>query len=151
MINKVTLLGNLGGDPEIRHFEGGGKVTKFSLATNENYQDKSGQWQTRTEWHNVVCWGNQAERAEKTLRKGNLAYIEGKIATRKWQDKDGNDRYSTDIVSSYFRSLERRESGAPSALDGGFPSIEDQFQTAPATATTNNTTPTIPEDDDLPF
>lgn len=146
MINKVTLLGNLGRDPEIRHFEGGSKVTQFSLATNENYQDKTGQWQTKTEWHNIVIWGNAAERAEKQLKKGNLVYIEGKITTRKWQDKDGNDRYNTDIVANLFRSLERRESTGEMGGEG-FTSVGDQFAQAPATPA--KAAPT--EDDDLPF
>lgn len=150
MINKVTLIGNLGKDPEIRHFEGGGKVTKFSLATNENYQDRQGNWQTRTEWHNVVCWGNLAERAEQQLKKGMLLYCEGKISTRKWQDKEGNDRYSTDIPIAMYRILEKRESGAAGLPDANFPSIEDRFETAtPNTPKVAANKPPIK--DDLPF
>ena len=150
MINKVTLIGNLGKDPEIRHFEGGGKVTKFSLATNENYQDRQGNWQTRTEWHNVVCWGSLAERAEQQLKKGMLIYCEGKISTRKWQDKEGNDRYSTDIPVGMYRILEKRESGAAGIPDANFPSIEDRFETAaPGTKKVEANNPPIK--DDLPF
>lgn len=150
MINKVTLIGNLGRDPEIRHFEGGSKVTKFSVATNENYQDKAGQWQTRTEWHEVVLWGTQAERAEKTLRKGNLVYVEGKLSTRKWQDKDGNDRYTTEIVGSYYRALEKRESGV---TDGDGPSYEfdDRKFQSPMMDSHKNSPSEIPDEDDLPF
>lgn len=153
MVNKVTLIGNLGRDPEIRHFEGGNKVTRFSVATNENYQDRQGQWQTRTEWHDVVVWGNQAERAERQLQKGSLVYVEGKLTHRKWQDKEGNDRYNTEVVSNYFRSLERRESGVGSDLsDGGMnSSVDDQFRTAPQPASTPPMTAQSPEDDDLPF
>ena len=150
MINKVTLIGNLGNDPEIRHFEGGGKVTKFSLATNENYQDRQGNWQTQTEWHNIVLWGAAAERAEKQLKKGMLLYCEGKISYRKWQDKEGIDRYSTDIRANTYRILEKRESGAAGLPDTNFPSIEDRFETAvPATPKVEANKPPIK--DDLPF
>lgn len=149
MINKVTLIGNLGKDPEIRHFEGGGKVTKFSLATNENYQDKNGEWQSQTEWHSIICWGRLAESAEQRLKKGMQIYCEGKITYRKWQDKEGIDRYSTDIRVSTFRILEKRESGATGLPDAGFPSIEDRFETAGTKAPAAPTTP--PADDDLPF
>lgn len=153
MINKVTLIGNLGRDPEIRHFEGGSKVSKFSMATNENYKDKSGEWQTRTEWHEIVCWGPMAERVEKMLKKGYLAYIEGKLTTRKWQDKDGNDRYTTEIVANIVRNLDRRESGSTNIPDTGFPSIEDRFETAPTQPQSVPTPKTQQSsvDDDLPF
>ena len=89
MINKVTLVGNLGKDPEIKHLEGGASVAKFSLATNENYRDKNGEWQTQTEWHDIVAWRQLAEKAARDLHKGSLVYIEGKITHRKWQDKEG--------------------------------------------------------------
>ena len=152
MINKVTLIGNLGKDPEIRHFEGGSKVTKFSLATNENYQDRNNQWQTRTEWHDIVCWGSQAERAERTLKKGSLVYVDGKITHRKWQDQEGNDRRTTEIVSNYFRSLDRREGmdGAGQLAQGGnFPNIEEQFPKVEKPSISS--APALPEEDDLPF
>lgn len=126
MINKVTLIGNLGKDPEVRHLESGSVVAKFSVATNENYRDKSGEWQTITEWHNVVVWRQLAERAERMLKKGMLVYIEGKITTRKWQDKEGNDRYTTDIVANVLRSLERRDSGE--GTSGNFPSEKDEIK-----------------------
>lgn len=154
MINKVTLIGNLGRDPEIRHFEGGSMVSKFSLATNENYRDRNGEWQTKTEWHDIVCWGPMAERVEKMLKKGNLAFIEGKLTTRKWQDKDGNDRYTTEIVANIVRSLERRESGSAGVSDAGFPSIEDRFTTTEPQTPKATTTPSAPKssvEDDLPF
>lgn len=147
MINKVTLIGNLGKDPEIRHFEGGSMVTKFPIATNENYRDKQGEWQTRTEWHDIVCWGPLAERVERMLKKGNLAYIDGKLTKRKWQDKEGNDRYTTEVVANTIRSLERREPTSEIS-DSGFPSIEDRFEK------TTEPTPTVETssiDDDLPF
>ena len=108
MVNRVILVGNLGKDPEIRTLENGAKVANFSFATSESYKDKSGEWQQRTEWHNIAVWGNQAERASK-LTKGTTLYLEGKISTRKWQDKDGNERRSTDIIASYFRVVNRSE------------------------------------------
>ena len=150
MINKVTLIGNLGKDPEIRHFEGGSMVTKFSLATNENYQDRNGQWQTKTEWHDIVLWGPQAERAEKTLKKGHLVYIEGKITTRKWQDKDGNDRYSTEIVANLYRSLEKREAAPNELSSQAFPSFDEQAFPRPS-ATQGPDVQYNEADDDLPF
>ena len=148
MFNKVTLIGNLGRDPEVRHFEGGSMVAKFSLATNENYRDRNGEWQTRTEWHDIVCWGPLAERVEKTIKKGNLVFVEGKLTTRKWQDRDGNDRYTTEVVSNLVKSLERRESGSSSIQDSGFPSIDDRFETANPNTSTKEVNSV---DDDLPF
>ena len=162
MFNKVTLIGNLGRDPEVRHFEGGSMVAKFSLATNENYKDRSGEWQTRTEWHDIVCWGGLAQRAESILKKGSLTFVEGKLTTRKWQDKEGNDRYTTEVVAGLIKSLEKRESGSSGSIsDAGFPSVEDKYQTAAPSAPaapTATSTPAEPAggetsslDDDLPF
>lgn len=145
MINKVTLIGNVGKDPEIRHFEGGNKVTRFPIATNENYQDRNGQWQTRTEWHDIVIWGAAAERAERNIKKGHLVYIEGKITNRKWQDKEGNDRYNTEIVANVYRSLERRESSSEVGGGQSFPSTSDQMSSGAAKSAP------VSEDDDLPF
>lgn len=149
MINKVTLVGNLGKDPEIKHLEGGASVAKFSLATNENYRDKNGEWQTQTEWHDIVAWRQLAEKAARDLHKGSLVYIEGKITHRKWQDKEGQDRYSTEIVASTIRSLERRES-----TGGGKSYGESNPGAESAQATRNDYTSKdvgLPEDDDLPF
>ena len=109
MINKVILIGNLGRDPEVRYLEGNVAVATFSVATNESYKDKKGDWQTVTEWHNIVCWRQLAERAEKQLKKGNQVYVEGKLTHRKYQDKDGNDRYVTEVVANTIRILEKRE------------------------------------------
>ena len=156
MINKVNLIGNLGGDPEIKNLDNGSKVARFSLATNENYQDKSGEWQTKTEWHNVVAWRNLADRVESQLKKGMLVYVDAKISYRKWQDSEGKDRYSTDIVANTFRLLEKREGSAgPSSR---FPSAENE-PTSSFTAgkeakpleTNTNIQNTPMEDDDLPF
>jgi single-strand DNA-binding protein len=121
MLNKVTLIGNLGKDPEVRNLEGGATVAKFSLATNESYKDRSGEWQTITEWHDVVVWRQLAERAERDFKKGMLVYVEGKIRKRKYQDKEGIDRYAVDIVANSVKVLERRES----RVDSSFPKESD--------------------------
>lgn len=97
-VNKVILVGNLGKDPEVRHFDGGTSMAKFPLATSETIRDKAGNRTETTEWHNVVLWRGLAEVAEKYLKKGNTVYIEGKIRTRNYEDKDGIKRYSTEIV-----------------------------------------------------
>lgn len=151
MINKVTLIGHLGSDPEIRHLESGVMVARLSVATNENYKDKDGNWQKITDWHNVVLWRELAERAEKQLKKGSFIYIEGKISYRKYTDKDNQERYATDIVANLFRSLDKREDGG--AMDSRFPSAENAppvRSTMPANAPA--AVDTAPADgDDLPF
>jgi len=98
-VNRVILIGNLGKDPEIRSLEGGVKVANFSLATTETYKGKNGEKIDQTEWHNIVLWRGLAEVAESYLKKGNSVFIEGKIKTRDWTDKDGNKRYTTEIVA----------------------------------------------------
>lgn len=114
-INKVILVGNLGKDPEVRYLEGGTAVANFPLATSENYTDRSsGEKKTITEWHNVVLWRGLAEIAEKYLKKGNQVYIEGKLRTRKWQDKDGHDRYTTEIVGDSMQMLGRKDDNSSS-------------------------------------
>lgn len=104
MINKVILVGKLGKDPIKTTLQGGNAVTKFSMATSENYKDKNGEWQEITEWHNIVCWGKLADSAEKR-RKGETVYVEGKITTRKWQNKEGADQYTTEVVANMIRNL----------------------------------------------
>ena len=114
-INKVILVGNLGKDPEVRYLEGGTAVANFPLATSENYTDRSsGEKKTITEWRNVVLWRGLAEIAEKYLKKGNQVYIEGKLRTRKWQDKDGHDRYTTEIVGDSMQMLGRKDDNSSS-------------------------------------
>ena len=108
MVNRVILIGFLGNPAEVRRLESGAVVAKFSLATNENYKDKSGEWQTQTEWHDIIVWRNLAERAEK-LQKGAQIYLEGKLTHRSWQDKEGNNRRTTEVVGSYFREIGRKE------------------------------------------
>ena len=156
MINKVNIVGNLGQDPEIRTLENSTKVAKFSVATNENYQDKSGEWQKITQWHNIVAWRGLAERAENYLKKGGMVYVEGKLSTRKWQDQNGNDRYSTDVVARILRSLERRESSG-TGQSNNFPSVADEFPDSKSQIKASPAAPepakkTVPaDDDDLPF
>jgi single-strand DNA-binding protein len=102
-VNKVILIGNLGRDPEVRTMQNGGKVANLSLATSESWRDKaSGERKERTEWHRVVIFGNLAEIAEKYLKKGSKVYVCGSLQTRKWQDKDGQDRYSTEVVAQGY-------------------------------------------------
>ena len=97
-VNKVHLIGNLGSDPETKHLENGSAVSNFPLATSETYKNKQGEKVTNTEWHRVVLWSPLAELAEKYLKKGSQVYIEGKLATRKYEDKDGITRYTTEII-----------------------------------------------------
>ena len=119
-VNKVILVGNLGKDPEVRHLEGGAAVANFSIATSESYKDKSGQRIEQTEWHNIVVWRGLAEVAEKYLKKGMTIYIEGKLRTRSWDDKDGHKRYTTEIVGDTFTILSKKEnSGQASGNDDG--------------------------------
>jgi single-strand DNA-binding protein len=105
MVNKVIILGRLGNDPEVRQTPGGASVTNFAVATNEKWTDKSGAKQERTEWHRVVVWGKLAEVCATFLRKGRSAYVEGKLQTREWQDKDGQTKYTTEIVASSVQFL----------------------------------------------
>lgn len=116
-VNKVILIGNLGKDPEVRHLEGGTAVASFTLATTEIYKDKSGQRVEQTEWHNIVVWRNLAEIAEKYLKKGMTVYVEGKLRTRSWEDKDKVKRYSTEIVGDTFTMLSKKENHSGSADD----------------------------------
>ena len=105
-VNKVILIGNLGKDPEVRHLESGVGVANFSIATSENYKDrKTGERVTQTEWHNVVLWRGLADVAEKYLKKGDKIYIEGKLRTTTWQDQQGNNRYTTEIVADNLTML----------------------------------------------
>ncbi len=132
-VNKVILVGNLGKDPEVRYLDNGVAVANFSLATTENYKNKAGERVSQTEWHNIVLWRGLAEVAEKYLKKGASVYIEGKIKTRKWEDKEGNTRYNTEILADNMTML------------GGKPSQENNAPYPPAADTTAD------KADDLPF
>jgi len=98
--NKVQLIGHLGNDPEIKEYDGGKTMAKFSMATSEYYKNKSGEKVTETQWHNIVAWNGTAKVVEKLLKKGNEVAIEGKLTTRKWDDKDGNTKYFTEIIAN---------------------------------------------------
>jgi len=112
------LIGHLGKDPEVRRLETGAVVANFSLATTEAYKDKSGNRVEQTEWHNIVCWRKLGEIAEKYLKKGSLIYVEGKIRTRNYTDKDNQKKYFTEIIADSFTMLDRKPEGTP-AIAGG--------------------------------
>jgi single-strand DNA-binding protein len=141
-INKVILVGNLGADPETRYMPSGGAVTNIRIATSESWKDKNtGDQQERTEWHNVAFFGRLAEISAEYLRKGSQVYIEGKLRTRKWQDKDGNDRWSTEVIANEMQMLGGRPgSGAPA-----------QSSAAAAPAPAGPPSGSGEFDDDIPF
>ncbi|MBA9077648.1 MULTISPECIES: single-stranded DNA-binding protein [Rufibacter] len=118
-INKVILIGNLGKDPEVRHLEGGVAVARFPLATSETFKDKNGERQERTEWHNIVLWRGLAEVSEKYLKKGQSVYIEGRIRSNNYTDKDGIQRYSTEIVADNMTMLGGRSEGGNGGQNNG--------------------------------
>lgn len=139
-VNKVILLGNLGKDPDIRHLEGGVTVASFSLATTESFRDKnSGEKREQTEWHNIVMWRGLAESVEKSeLKKGDRIFLEGKIRTRHWDDKEGNKRTSIEIVAESFTIINRkRDRGTTTAV-----AAEEESVAEPTTTSSSN---------DLPF
>ena len=151
-VNKVILVGNLGKDPEIKYTPQGKPVAKFSLATNERYKDKDGQWQDRTEWHNVVLWQRLAEIAGEYLKKGGKVYIEGRLQTRSWDDKQTNQKkYMTEVVASDLILL----SGRGEAGEGG------SYSRGASAGGNNNFDQSVPEpaaagagpisDEDIPF
>lgn len=113
MVNRVILVGHLGGDPEMRYTSSGTPVTNFSLATNERWNNQDGERQERTEWHKIVTWSKLAEISNQYLTKGQLVFIEGRIQTREWDDKDGNKRRTTEIVASDMRMMTPRSSDGP--------------------------------------
>lgn len=111
-VNRVMLIGNLGKDPEIQYLEGNIGVCKFSLATTETYKDRSGKLISQTEWHTVVLWRGLAELAQKYLKRGSLVYIEGRLKTRSWEDKEGNKKFATEVVGDNLIMLEKRSDGS---------------------------------------
>ena len=120
-INRVTLLGNLGKDPTFRSFQNGGKVCNFSVATSEKWKDRrSGEWQEKTEWHNVSVFAEHVvTKCEKYLKKGTKVYLEGMLQTRKWKDQQGNDKYTTEVVIKQFVGVLEVLSGGRQAEEGG--------------------------------
>ena len=124
-VNKVILVGNLGKDPEVRHLDGGNSVANFTLATNEYYKDKQGARVERTEWHNISAWRGLAELAEKYLKKGSQVYVEGKLRTRQYQDKDQQTRYITEVIAEEISLLGGRPGGANGASGAATPGSAD--------------------------
>jgi single-strand DNA-binding protein len=172
-VNKVILVGNVGKDPEIRYLEGGTAVCSFPLATSESYRNRDGEKITNTEWHNVVLWRGLAEIAERYVKKGTQLYIEGRIRTRSWDDKEGNKRYTTEIIADNMQMLGRkpddatqmdRQTQRSSTGTVGDESAKQDKKTPQTSSDTNNTVEEAPgdseytgsgpkpdESDDLPF
>jgi single-strand DNA-binding protein len=117
-VNRVMLIGNLGKDPDMQFLEGNIGVAKFSLATTETYKDRSGKLISQTEWHTIVLWRGLAELAQKYLHKGSLVYIEGRLKTRSWEDKEGNKKFATEIVGDNLIMLDKRTDGTTAGTDG---------------------------------
>lgn len=159
MLNKVTLIGNLGADPEVRYMPAGGAVTNISLATTRRWKDRqSGERRDATEWHRVVFFNRLAEVAGEYLRKGSQVYIEGRIQTRKWQDQNGQDRYSTEIIATEMQMLGSRSGGTAPLANASAPqnapaSPGPQSPSAPSQSAPNSPPPAAYEDfdDDIPF
>jgi single-strand DNA-binding protein len=152
-VNKVILLGNLGKDPELKYTPSGTPVAKFSLATKERYKDKDGQWQDRTEWHNITAWARTAEIAGEYLKKGSKVYIEGSLRTHSWDDKQtGQKKYMTEIIVNDLVLLSGRGEGGGES--GGFSrgaAAGNNFdQRAPEPETVSATSTPI-SDEDIPF
>jgi single-strand DNA-binding protein len=159
-VNKVILVGRLGRDPETRYTGGGQAVANFSVATDETYKDKNGERQKRTEWHKIVVWGKQAEIAQQYLKKGSLIFIEGRIQSREWQDKEGQKRTSFEIVATNFRMLggrgdsagaggAGRPSGSGDDFEGHSAPADDSFASGGGNAPSGGG-PEI-SDEDIPF
>jgi single-strand DNA-binding protein len=137
-VNKVILIGNLGKDPEVRYLDSGVAVANFSLATTENYKNKEGERVSQTEWHNIVLWRGLAEVAEKWLKKGSSVYVEGKIRNRKWEDKEGNTRYTTEILGDNITMLGKKNDNVSDAPENIVTTAEENV-------------PKAEKGDDLPF
>ena len=141
-VNKAILIGNLGADPEMRTTAGGMTVGNLRLATSDRRKDRDGNWTDHTEWHTVVCFGKTAENVGRFCRKGKQIFVEGRIQTRKWQDKDGRDRWSTEIVADNIRFLGGRE-GSDGGSSGGYGGGSGSSRGRGGYS--------APADDDLPF
>lgn len=145
MINKVILIGNLGRDAEIRNLPNGSKVARFPLATNESYKDKNGDWQTITDWHDIVAWRTLAERAERDCKKGFTVFVEGKLRRRKYTDQNGVERIAVEVEAENIRVLDRKESGdenRSASKQGSEPTADGSY---------HDNFSGGGEDDDLPF
>jgi single-strand DNA-binding protein len=147
-VNKVILVGRLGKDPETRYTSSGQAVCNFSMATDETYKDRAGERQKRTEWHRIVVWGKQAEIAQQYLRRGSLLYLEGRIQTRQWDDREGQKRTTTEIVATNFRMLGGRSDNSAAAAGAGS-DVDTQAQ--PSSGASDEMAGPEPSDEDIPF
>ena len=154
-VNKVILIGNLGKDPEVRYMPSGDAITHISIATTETFKDRNGEKQERTEWHRVVFFGALAKIAGEYLKKGRPVYVEGRLKTRKWQDKEGVERYTTEIIANQLMLLGRREEGEGGGGGGSYgdgPSRGAQRQAGGSDFRPEPMgDPGPSDDDDLPF
>jgi len=143
-LNRVELIGNLGKDPELKYTPSGQAVATFSLATTRKWKDKDGNNQEDTQWHNIKCWARQAEIAQQYLKKGRQIYVEGRLETRSYDDKDGNRKWFTEVVAGMFLMLgSKRDEGGGGDYAGAPEPPADQSQAQPSTS--------MAQDDDLPF
>jgi len=156
MVNKVILVGRLGRDPETRYTSSGQAVCNFTMATDETFKSRSGERQSRTEWHRIVMWAKLAEIAQQYLKKGQLVYIEGRLQTRQWDDKrDGSKKQTTEIVATTMKMLGGRGEGAAAgagagAAASGAPARHDEFEGGPPAEEPQAPGPEI-SDEDIPF
>jgi single-strand DNA-binding protein len=159
-LNKVILIGNLGTDPEVRYTQSNQAVGKFRLATTENYTDRNKNQQSRTEWHSIVAWGRTAETVGRFLRKGRQVYVEGRIQTRQWEDKEGNKRYTTEVVAQRVLFLggrgdgdggPPRGGGGKAPADEGFGDVMDPFSSDFESGGKDEAAGGSNDDDDMPF
>ncbi len=141
-VNKVIIVGNLGNDPETKQIGSGNTVSKFSVATSDNWVDKQGQKQERTEWHRIVVWGKLAELCGEYLSKGRQVYVEGRLQTTQWEDKDGNKRYTTEVIATQVVFLSARSAGGTS---------RDSFESPEPSFGSNSGMHAPMTDDDVPF
>jgi single-strand DNA-binding protein len=146
-VNKAILVGRLGRDPETRYTSGGQAVCNFTMATDETYKDRAGERQKRTEWHRIVVWGKQAEIAQQYLHKGSLIFLEGRIQTRQWDDREGQKRTTVEIVANNFRMLGGRGDNAGAGAPGPG---SDADAHAPGPGPEETPTPEV-SDEDIPF
>lgn len=152
MVNKVILLGRLGKDPEVRNLDGGAVVANFPIATNEVYYNKNREKVEKTEWHRIVVWRRNAEVAQQYLKKGDLLYLEGKLRTRSFDDKDGNKKYITEVEADNFQMLSSKSDNSGGG-PGGSDSYASQQQSQQSAGSASQGPADLPEqdDDDLPF
>ena len=157
-VNKVVLVGHLGGDPETRYTPSGTAVANFNMATNESWRDARGEPQDKTEWHRCVMFGKSAELAGELLKKGQLVYLEGKLQTRNWEDKDGGKRYTTEVVCDMFTMLgrkmdntERKDYVLDSDVDAIFDDDDDEKDTPSIDSNNKDNLPSLDEEEDVPF